>query len=208
MRNRPRSWYWVIFWLIIFWPVGLYYLLKKLSSDNSAAISGGSKTASIVGWALLLIGVFGLFYEIFSNRDSYAIVIAIMLIVGGGILILKMAKSKKRALKYRQYINVIVNQKNRKISNIAAIVGLSSDEVATDLQDMIHAGYLAGAYINQSTHEIVLRQDDAAATTIRITRGASSAQERVVHCPGCGMDTVVTVGSVSRCEYCDSLING
>jgi hypothetical protein len=46
MSNKKNlSWGWIIFWIIIFWPVGIFFLFKKLNDDKTAILKN-SKTVS------------------------------------------------------------------------------------------------------------------------------------------------------------------
>ena len=83
---------------------------------------------------------------------------------------------------------------------------MSKDEVLKDLQEMIDIGYLKDAFIHQGKREIVFNQH------ISSINGQISEDEqivvstRIVKCPGCGANNVVSRGSVSKCEYCETPI--
>lgn len=207
MENKGTKWGWIIFWLIIFWPVGLYLLVKKLATDQSALMSGKTSKLPVVGWGLIAFGVMGFFVEFSDTPDASGLMLGLAFVIGGVLLILKVSKTKKTAVKYKKYIDTVVNQNIRSIDNIASIVGLPYDVVAKDLQDMIDAGYLKDAYIHQSNREIILKQQETATYTQETYTDQTAPQTKAARCPGCGANNVVIVGQVSECEYCSTPIS-
>ena len=43
--NKSIPWGWVVFGLILFWPIGLILLLKKIHTDKSATLRSGRLVA-------------------------------------------------------------------------------------------------------------------------------------------------------------------
>lgn len=213
-KKKGMGWGWIIFFLIIFWPLGLFLLIKKLATDKSALMSG--KTGVLLAVALFLIvfggmGFLGMLLD--TSGDSEGVVggaiIVIAMIVGGILLLRKALKTKKTAVKYKKYIDIVVNQNVRSIDNISSAIGLPYDAVAKDLQDMINIGYLKDAYINQGNREITLKHHEPVSYTQTSVVGQAAAVEtKAIRCTGCGANNVVTVGKVSECEYCGTPING
>ncbi len=209
MEKKGTRWGWIIFWLIIFWPVGLFLLIKKLETDKSALMSKKTGPISAIGWFFTVFGVLGSIGILSNIGDSTAggMVLALATVVGGVLVLIKTSKIKKTGVKYKKYIDLAVNQNVRGIDNIAASVGLSYDAVAKDLQDMINIGYLKDAYIDQGNREIVLEQAEPISYTQASTSDRADTQKVAVRCPGCGANNVVAVGGVSECEYCGTPIN-
>lgn len=207
MENKGTKWGWIIFWLIIFWPVGLYLLIKKLATDQSALMSGKTSTLSAVGWVLIAFGVIGFFTELSDTPDATGVILGFVFVIGGVLLLRKVSKTKKTAVKYKKYIDTVVNQNIRSMDNIASILALPYDVVAKDLQEMIDIGYLKDAYIHQSNREIVLKQQETATYTQETFTEQTAPQTKAARCPGCGANNVVVVGRVSECEYCSTPIN-
>jgi len=205
MEKKGTSWGWIIFWLIIFWPIGLFLAIKKLATDKSAMMSGKTGALSVVGWILSAIG--GLIILSAANQTPGAVVMGVLMLVGGILLLVKASKTKKTAVKYKKYIDIVVNQNVKSIDNIASAVGLPYDVVAKDLQNMINIGYLKDAYIHQGNREIILKQYEPAAYTQTPVAVQASSQTIAIRCPGCGANNVVSVGRVSECEYCGTPIN-
>lgn len=201
MQNKKTmTWGWIIFWCIIFWPVGLFFLFKKLSGDKSATLNN-SKTVSIISYVLIGMGVI---YLLMTFTEDSSMIIAALIFGGGGIWVNRVAKRMKiNGEKYKKYISLVVNQQLTEIDNIAPAVGVTYDVAKTDLQKMINSGYFAGATINESTREIVLSKptiDFSTQTT------STQTQTRVVACKSCGANNSIILGKSNECEYCGSPI--
>lgn len=207
MEKKGTSWGWIIFWLIIFWPIGLFLVINKFSTDKSALMSGKTGLLSVIGWILTVIGVIGFYSELSDGLSGSGILLALLFLGGGVLLLRKVSKTKKTAIKYKKYIDIVVNQNVQSIENVASAVGSSYDDVAKDLQNMINIGYLKDAFIHHGNREIVLKQRETVVYTQNAVFGQSAPQTKATRCPGCGANNVVVVGRVSECEYCGIPIN-
>lgn len=196
--KKSLGWGWIIFLIIIFWPVGLVLAIRKLATDKKALMSGKTTALSVVGWCLAVVGGLG-FLGSLSNFSISNVILPILFLVGGIALIDKAKKAKKQAAKYRKYIDVVVNCGEKSIDNIVGAVGLQYDVVVKDLQDMIDMGYLNNAYINQVNREIILKQ---AVQPQMYQQVQNPVQAKAVRCPGCGANNVVSTSGVCECEYC------
>jgi hypothetical protein len=199
-RKKSISWVWVVLGFIIFWPVGFALLFAKLSSDRSAVVKSNStgKILSTVAWVLIAIGIISLIAAITGDSGMMGMA---LLFGGGGIALNRIAKrTKGKGERYKQYINLIANQNQTSIDNIANILGISYKDAVRDLQDMIKAGYFGGAYIDTPKRAIVLLKP--------IERGTPKPLKDIkdVICKSCGARARITVGTQSECEYCNSLL--
>jgi Zn finger protein HypA/HybF involved in hydrogenase expression len=209
--KKPVSWGWIIVCLFLFWPVGLFLLIKRLAVDKSATLSRG-KTIMVVSYILMGLGVFYFFMVITGNVEetestmsaiSYAFLM-LVLFSGGGVLLNWFARKTKRAgERYKKYITLIVNQSQTLIDNIASAVGIPYDLAVKDLQKMIDMGYFIGAYIDVNQREIVLAKTAPPQTLTQSASPAIPIQEKVVACSNCGANNKVT-GQIGECEYCGS----
>ena len=209
--KKPTSWGWIIFWFILFWPVGLFLLIKRLGVDKSATLKS-SKTLMIVSYILMGLGVIYFFAAVTGNVEETentmnAISAGILMLVmfsGGGVILNWFARKTKRAgERYKKYIALIVNQSQTSIDNIASAVGIPYDAVSKDLQKMIDSGYFVGAYIDTTQREIMLAKVAPPQVSTSSAPSALQVQERVVICRSCGANNRV-VGQIGECEYCGS----
>ena len=208
-KGAGPSWAVVILVLFIFWPAGLYLLVKKLSSDKKAAISTtggtGMKVLGIILIAFGSLAVLGCMSSEPSSEDVAPLIMVLFMIAGGIALLVKAKKIKKEAKSIKEYLSIIVNGNVRQLDSIATTTGKSYDVVYNDVKKMIDKGYLKNAYIDEGRREVVLPGDapvvtqNAATTTIN----ASSAQTKIVACPCCGANNTI-VGNTGECEYCGS----
>ncbi len=197
-NSKTMSWGWIIFWFILFWPVGIFFLFKKLSGDKTATLKN-SKTVSIISY--VLIG-FGAIYLVMTFTEDSSMFVAALLFGGGGIWVNRVAKKMKvNGVKYKKYISLVVNQFMTQIDNIASAAGVSYDVAMVDLQKMIDTGYFAGAYINDGSREIVLAKHVEATVAQPM---AVHTQARVAVCKSCGANNSVITGQIKECEYCGS----
>lgn len=218
MEKKGTKWGWIIFWLIIFWPVGLFLVIKKLATDKSALMSGKTTGLSVIGWILIAWSSLLLITVVSSpsdfKSDGALVFFMVLLPLAGGIALLRKAsKIKKLAARYKTYIDIVVNRNVKSIDNIASATGLSYDAATKDLQDMINIGYLKDAYIHQGNREIILKHQKptpVAYAQMKVVKQAApqaAPQTKAARCPGCGANNVVAVGRVSECEYCGTPIN-
>ncbi len=205
MKKEGMGWGWIIFWVIIFWPVGLFLASKKMLTSRSTLMSGKTGAVSVFGWFLVAVGAmaFMLGFPYGSHHgEGIFLFISLVMIVGGASVLRKVSKTKRTAARYKKYIDLVVNQNVRYIDNIAASIEVSYDAAIKDLQDMIDIGCFEDAYIDYGIYEIVLKQAEPVSYTEASTDSRADAQKIAVRCSGCGANNVVVVGSVSECEYC------
>ena len=110
---------------------------------------------------------------------------------------------KENGGRYKKYIELIINQNQVYINNIATAVGVSREIATKDLQKMIETGYFAGARIDVDQGIIILPQR----TAMYVSQSPDiQPQEKVVQCQSCGANNKITVGQVSECEYCGTYL--
>lgn len=202
-QGKGLSWAVVIIVLIVFWPVGIYLLYKKLSGDKQAALNSGN-TLFVIGLVLAFMGVIAVIVGpsdqsmAVSGRIEYFIVF-----VCSGLALLAIGiLQKNRAKKCRKYIAVIANQRCTSIDEIAAAVPVSYETAVKDLQKMIDKGYFSNAYIDAAKREIVPVQSQT-----ENGFNVATVQMETVVCKSCGANSTKPAGVPSKCEYCGSPIN-
>ena len=212
------SWPVIIITLCVFWPVGLFLLIKRLSLDKKASLVAG-KTVGIIGAVSYAIAILGFIACLSEGMTSEDVGCILFFAVAGFALRRVAKKTKKEAEDVKQYLSVIVNGHVRQLDSIAAATGKSYDVVRANIQKMINKGYLKNAFINESTRELVL-PDLAPATPVApvvpvatnteyIPEQAPAAKApaqpvgRMVSCPCCGANNTI-YGASGECEYCGS----
>lgn len=199
-NNKTMSWGWIIFWFLVFWPVGLYSCYKKISGDKSAILKN-SKNIFIISYVLIAFCVTALLMTFTEDPSMF---LPAILFGAGGFCVNRVGRNmKKNGEKYKKYIALIVNQHLTQIDMIATEVGVTYDVATADLQKMIDTGYFVGAYISENSREILLAKPAIDATT---QTTATQSQTRVVECKGCGANNSIKIGQTNQCEYCGTAI--
>ena len=199
MRNRKKSisWFWVVVAFIIFWPLGFVLLFIKLSRDRSSVVKtkSTSKILSSVVWVLLVLGGISLFGAVIGEMGIFGVVV---LFVIGGILLKRIAnRTKCKGEKYKKYIDLIVNQNQTNIGDIANKSSVPYEDALCDLQDMIDEGYFCGAFIDKTKR------------TFNLTRPkepAPPAKTIILACESCGAKVRATEGKEADCDYCGTYL--
>lgn len=205
------SWPVIILALCIFWPVGLFLLIKRVSIDKKVALTVG-KLLGGLGIASYAIAALGLVVSIGEGFDSTDITMILFFGIAGFVFQRVAKKIKTDEENVKQYLTIIVNGNVRQLDSIAATTGRSYAVVKADIQKMIKKGYLKNAYINENTREVVLPTGaPSSSENSDFTNANQSAsaptqpQVKVVVCPCCGANNTI-YGTTGECEYCGSPI--
>ena len=222
-NKNSTSWNTVIILLILFWPIGLFLLYKKINADKASALQK-SKTLNVVGWIFIFFAVVYFLACVTGNTEAAegssimgGIFTAIVFFGGGGTLMIYISKQmNSKAVKIKKYISIIINNHQTSIDNIAAAIPTNYNQAVKDLSEMIDKGYFANAYIDASSREVILPQKQ----TKQASKGCENSEQngsqvnfeskplfKIVICKNCGANNKMLDGTVSECEYCDTLLN-
>jgi hypothetical protein len=201
----------VILLLILFWPIGLYVLYKKVTGDKTSALKN-SKTLNTVGWVFAAFSAIYLLMAISGGMPaSDALSAFVFFGAGGALMIYGSNRMKKNAAKLKKYISVVINNNQTSIDNIAAAIPTDYEQAKNDLQKMIDSGYFQGAYIDASNREIVLpKRENSPSTNLSENniqyenKSMEQPRFKVVICKNCGANNTVAEGNLCECEYCGS----
>ncbi|MCL2036295.1 MAG: hypothetical protein FWG83_02770 [Oscillospiraceae bacterium] len=200
MNNTKTTSYGVIvFWIIVFWPVGTYMLVKNLQNSKAAVINGSNAPRNV---AFVLLGCAAMTLVTGASDPETREMIGVFILVSiglaiGGVYLLKVFDdTKKLAVEFKKYLNVVINGKVTNINEIAQSAGVSRDVAEEKLQRMIDLQIFKGAYIDHKAGELVL--------------GAKPIQPDVeymnIACPNCGAVQNIIKGGNNACDYCDSAL--
>ena len=204
--KKLMGWGWIVFWLIIFWPLGLFFLFRRVTGDRTATLKN-AKTVATISYILLGLGVI---YLLASIDDSSFILMALAMIAGGVLLNRYSRKMKATGERYKQYIAQIINHGNTSLNNISSATGHPYPVVDADLRKMIDLGYFQGAFIDASSGEIRLVKPAAPAPEQTPQFAAAGTPEmptvpqqiKAFMCKSCGANNTSAQNGV--CEYCGS----
>ena len=194
------SWAAIVIALVLFWPIGLFLLFRKVAVDRSAAIRCG-RPLILISYALFF---FSFVYISLMLSDGISFFIPALLTGVGGFFLRRTGKRMRdTSTKYKQYIAIVVNQGETSLDNIAGQMGLPFDIIQQDLQKMITLGYFKNARIDHGNRQIIFAPMQMPNMPHMGDPGAPAP--RVVICPGCGANNRV-LGYISECEYCGSAL--
>lgn len=197
------SWPVIILALCIFWPVGIFLIIKRVSVDKKTAMGAGKLIGGIgiASYCIAGIGFIACLSDGFGSDD-----IGMILFFGiAGFTLQKVSqKIKREAEDVKKYLSVIVNGNERQIDVIASSMGKSYDVAKNDIQKLISKGYLKNAYINEGTREVVLPNNNIQEQVGTMTNTtANNVTTKIVACPCCGANNTI-MGDMGECEYCGS----
>lgn len=216
-KNNSPSWGVVILLLIVFWPVGIYLLYRKLSGNRDTNSEGG-KVLKVVGIVFLILGVIyfimaGSSLTELESKESSQDAVEALVVVGtvffvGGVIMLIMAKRKKRKANnitrhaqgnQTQYTQMQFNQESLSERLFREqqlmqqqIRGLQFEEQPSQQFSQIHV-----------SQTIITNQEPFAEQE----KPPEKKGPRVVTCKNCGGNNTIIDGEIGECEYCGSPIN-
>ncbi len=210
MYNGRRTSGWVVFlWFILFFPLGIYFLHRRLTEDKTESLRN-SKIVNVLGWILVSIGALyiSLLFTTDNNAEGFTSVIIAFIFLGGifivpGLRVLYGArKMKQKGMRYNRYYH-IVNGKVSSIAEIARSAAVPPKVALTDIQEMIDCGFFPGAYIDLNRQEIILPGSRNNIHQVILNQSnQKEKRKKAINCPNCGANGVVTEGTATECEYC------
>lgn len=205
-NSRLYSWPVIVLWLIIFWPVGLFLIIRKVSVDKKSIRRIESQGFKGIGIGLVVLGVIGFVGCVSDPEAASGTAIAVFMVAGGIVLAFKARKWDKEEKMAKEYLAIIMNGNVLRMDRIAAATGKPYDVVKADIQKMIQKGYLKNAYINESIREIVISAGtpSGSAEESGDVHSAQTTAKRIT-CPCCGANNTI-YGDTGECEYCGSPI--
>lgn len=209
MNNNGKVSFWyswpvIILALCFFWPVGVFLIIKRVSTDRKTAMSAGKLIGGlgIASYCIAALGLLVCISDGFAGED----IVMILFFGAAGFALRKVAKKiKTEAENVKQYLSIIVNGNVRQLDTIASTTGKSYDVVHKDVKKMIDKGYLKNAYIDEGMREVVLPNSGTAPqSNINVAAtNAAPVQSKIVACPCCGANNTI-YGDMGECEYCGS----
>ena len=212
MQKKSFSWGIIALMIFLFFPIGIWMLVKKMTDEKFNYIKNG-KSLKILAWILIGFAVMYLIMGITGELETEdgssvvgGVIVMLMIFGGGGAFALYKAYSYiKKGTKYNRYVSIINSSNDTLIDNIAAAYPTSFEQAAKDLQSMLDDGYFMNAYVDLNRRELIMPPK---ATTVNVAvnqnTSPSYGQPTSVKCKNCGATNTVVPGTVNECEYCGS----
>lgn len=219
MQKKSISWGLISILLIIFFPVGIYFIVKKMTSERFSYANNGRALRNLGFVLVALAALYAVMVltgqiETSSGGNGVGVLITGLMIFGGGgaLCIIKGNAYIKRGMKYSRYISVINSTDRLIIDNIASGVGTSCEQAAKDIEEMIAAGFFTNSYIDTKEQRLVmpeaagaLHPDFNSFCAVPADMAANN-RTRAVKCPNCGATNTVLPNTKNECEYCGSAL--
>ncbi len=217
MQKKDYSWGIIIFMFFLFFPVGIWMLIRKINGERLSYSKIG-KSLKIVGWILLsfafiylMMGITGELEMEDGSSTVGSVLTSLLIFGGGGYLCLKKSTIYlQRGTKYNKYLSIVNTSNDLSIDRIAAAYPTTFEEAVADLQAMIDDGYFTNSYIDSNRRELVMPKNTTSTHTdsnpMFFEQTATTEQLRISNCPNCGAPNTNTAGLVVECEYCGSML--
>ena len=212
MQKKSFSWGIIALMFFLFFPIGIWMLVKKMTDEKFNYIKNG-KSLKILAWILIGFAVMYLIMGITGELETEdgssvvgGVIVMLMIFGGGGAFALYKAYSYiKKGTKYNRYVSIINSSNDTLIDNIAAAYPTSFEQAAKDLQSMLDDGYFMNAYVDLNRRELIM-PPKATAVNVAVNQNTSPSygQPTSVKCKNCGATNTVVPGTVNECEYCGS----
>lgn len=202
----------IIMWMFLFFPIGMYYLHKRLVGNESDLLNEG-KGLRHTGRTYIIISIIYLIILLGDTTDmsgeNIAFIIFIFSVFGyyGYSLLRKGKKRRARARRMQKYYEIIMNKKIYSIDEIASIMNRKYSDVLNEIQLMVDLGYLENAFIDNNGRCVVFPIVHSNMFVQYNVNNKSEPEEMVVVCSSCGGKNKVMKGKVTECEYCKTFLD-
>lgn len=198
MNKRTSSWLVVGILLYLFFPVGIWMLVRKVKGEKHRCRENG-KALKILSWVLFVVAGCCLFTGImdvleFQNATmEVGILLPCLLLIGGGVWSLK---EGQKLTKLGERIDLYELQFEQAgvldLDPVAAELKIPYEKLVSDLKEMIDEGYVDNAFIDLSAR--------------CLTQKVRRSRTYVVNCPHCGGTSEIPKGENAVCSYCGSAL--
>ena len=207
MQKKSFSWGIIVLMFFLFFPIGIWMLVKKMTEEKFNYIKNG-KSLKNLGWILISIAMM---YLIMCTTDEVEIEIMVygIVIFGvcGALLLYKSDLYIKKGTKYKRYVSIINFSNDTLIDNIAAAYPTTYEKAVEDIRAMIYDGYFMNAYIDLNSRELIIPRPNTTDNNMMNQNTAPvEGQLQSVKCRNCGATNILIHGAVNECEYCGSLL--
>lgn len=195
--GRGASWSVVILLLFVFFPVGIFLLVRKVTLEIDSYTKNGTVMQTL-GGVLLALGLMYTFLGLTgalvdeNGNSATAVVLGICVFgLGGLALLIQGVRYWRRGKIYTRYLTLIGMQHLRSLPAIAAAYPTSYEAVCRDLQGMLDRGFFRYGYLDLVRRELILPE----------YIGGQAVSPQTLRCGSCG-----AWGSGTVCEYCGAAL--
>lgn len=204
MNYDSSKWYFSTWFIVLMfiacWPVGIALLILRNTGKKSAIFLGSTDKKKYVtgGIGLVILGVC-----IIGSSTTWGL----LMIIGGAAMLYYSKTLADKAERNRKYIDLIINQHEGSIDNIASVCNITYDKCVKELKYLQTVNVLNNVSIDETGRTINLIQTAPVVDRpVSMIPSGQAATQVTCTCPGCGAKVAVFKGTSINCEYCDSPI--
>lgn len=202
MQKKSFSWGAIALLLVFFFPVGIYMLVSKVTTERFNYVKNGQ---SLKTMAIVLFCLSGMYLIMGITEETSVLSVFFLLGVLGIFCFIKGDKYIKKGTRYNRYVSIINSNNDTLIDNIAAAYPTNYEQAIVDIQEMLNDGYFMNGYIDSNRRQLII-PINAASVNVNInqTNVTQQAQPTSIKCKNCGATNKIIPGAVNECEYCGS----
>ncbi len=197
MQNKQveRPWWAIISMLFFLFPVGVLFLIKKVSEEKREILKNG-RMLIIFGAISAFFGVLGMALTVYAvaTGDEGAAplfgVPALALLLFGAAIIIWGVMLRRKGMEYNRYLRFLLLSSERSIPSIAQVMGVNTMRALEMLEMLVDYQYIRGMYVDHG--ELMLKSKETAKFAIR--------------CKHCGGTSILEAGKPVVCEYCGAAL--
>lgn len=163
---------------------------------------------SFFGWFFACFFGLCFFVGIFLKMEedkAPGLIFCFVLMVIGIILLIRGTQTTNIVKKCQKYVDIISDQNEANIYDIANTLSQPVNSIITDLQNMISKRFFVGAYLDTDAYKIMFHNQTTNIPTPAVNNSVQQ-EMNVTTCTGCGAKIRIVKGSADKCEYCGSSI--
>lgn len=163
----------------------------------------------IVSAPMLFITVFGIITDIINGEAAENIDIYFILIIPFGAIMLDAIRRQRNVSRAYAFNNQFMGDNDGSVSfeTLAKIFGKPELKVLKWFNECVRTGLIKDCFVDWDIEDEVF-DDNMYITLKNKTHRTKEPEYRAVVCPNCNASNSVKVGTVGKCQYCDSYING
>lgn len=184
------SWWVCLLYCFLFFPIGIYFIFKKLTFEKSLYFKNGVKLQlfSLIyfGISLLLVLIF-----IADLANSYSWGVILTPFAFGLSLLIIGTIYRKKGYQNDKFMTIITEQRITNIYEIARLTNCTYAKACDVIQKLIDTEFLPGAYIYHHDAEVIVH---------------GISKKIACKCRNCGGTSVFYSNEKRICNYCGANI--
>ena len=190
-EEKTASWLTIFFWLILLFPIGIFYLLKKLTVEKVKYYAHGVRLL-VMGFFIVAVSAIFIFWRVSMVYPDWWQMLQngafpfIYFLIGIGCIVTGIILRKKGAT-YEKYMVLIEEYHITNLDKLKSELHITYAKVTSQLEKLIEIGFLSECYIYHRDRELIV---------------PSLSKKIAVRCITCGATTVLYSNEEPICAYC------